>query len=187
MQSTINPKEGRLKEGPQPTIVIAENRTKESKKGALHIIKTLENAINYSDEYIKSLNFKFKITVDGKDYGVVTLEPQKVNDDYIWEHKSEYTWDADKEAPTYTIEEVDLPEGTEFVSANSSNGTASGKVITGILKSDAEEDYIIKNEYINKLTTTESGFLKIEKKVLDNILSGKTFKFNVKINTRRKK
>lgn len=179
VQATINPSKGTLESG--ATInVVAENRTSTSQKGSLHIIKKLENSENYSDEYIKSLVFKFKITVGGRDYGTVSLNPQKVNNSYIWEHKSSYTWSASDPAPEYTIEEVDLPAGTEFVSASGSNGSSSGMSVTGTLKADSEEDYVIKNEFINKLSDN-SGYLKIEKKVLDESLNGKSFKFNVKI------
>ncbi len=174
VQSIINPKEGSLRK--DTTVeVIAENSL-ESKKGTLHIIKTLENANQFSDEYIKSLVFSFKITVADVDYGVVTLQPEKVNNTYIWEYTADYTWNAINPNPTYTIEEVNLPEGTEFVSAN---GTSENKV-TGTLKPDSEEDYVIKNEFINKLKMT-SGYLKIDKKVTSGSLEGKTFTFNAKI------
>lgn len=183
VQSTINPGEGKLKKG--TTIdIIAENRTSTSHKGTLHIIKTLENANNFSNEYIQSLVFKFKINVGGRDYGTVSLEPKKVNNTYIWEHTSDYTWSAEDEAPTYTIEEVELPKGTEFVSATSSNGSSSGKSVTGTLKPDSEEDYVIENKFINKATTIvedSSGYLIINKKVTDTSLNGKSFKFNAKI------
>ena len=182
IQSTINPSEGKLRND-DTVEVIAENRTSTSKKGSLHIIKTLENANDFSNEYIQSLIFKFKINVGGRDYGTVSLEPKKVGNTYIWEHTSSYTWSAEDEAPTFTIEEVDLPEGTEFVSATSSNGSSSGKTVTGTLKPDSEEDYVIKNEFINKLskTTESSGYLVINKKVTDESLNGKSFKFNVKV------
>lgn len=178
VQSAINPEKGVLVNG--STInVIADNRV-ENKKGSLHIIKTLENASNFSNEYIKSLVFKFKITVGEVDYGIVSLKPQKINDTYIWEYRSDYTWNSTEPNPTYTIEEVELPVGTEFVSASSSNGTSSGMKVTGSLKPDSEEDYVIENKFINKLVLT-SGYLKIQKKVTDPSLNGQIFKFNAKI------
>ena len=46
--------------------------------------------------------------------------------------------------------------------------------VTGTLKPDSEDDYVIENRFINKLQTT-SGYLKIEKKVVDESLIGKIF------------
>lgn len=188
IQGTINPGEGSLRKG-ETVEVIAENRTSTSKKGSLRIVKVLEDSGIFSDEYIKSLTFKFKITVGGRDYGTVSLNAEKVNGSYIWQHTSDYTWSDGEEAPTYTIEEVDLPAGTEFVSATSSNGTASGMSITGKLIPDSEDSYVVENNFINKLKTPghhedpedPTGYLKIQKKVLDESLRGKSFKFNIKL------
>ena len=179
VQANINPSTGTLKKNSTVNIT-ATNYNATSKRGALHIIKTLENANSYSVEYIKSLVFSFNIKVGDIDYGEVSLNAKKVNDDYIWEYTGNYTWSDGEEDPTYTITEVNLPAGTEFVSASSSNGSSSGTSVTGTLKPDSEEDYIIENNFINKLVNT-SGLLKIEKKVLDESLNGKSFKFNVKI------
>ena len=178
VQSTVNPGKGSLV---KDTIInVLVDNSVENKRGSLHIIKTLENAEKFSDEYIKSLIFKFKITVGDKDYGIVALNPEKVNNNYVWEYESDYTWKAIDRDPSFTIEEVDLPQGTEFVSATSSNGTASGMKITGTLKPDSKEDFVIENKFINKLVGT-SGYFKIEKKVTDTSLNGKSFKFNAQI------
>ena len=90
-----------------------------------------------STEYINSLVFKFQITVDGYEPYVVSLNAEKKGDSYVWEYTSNaFTWAADAEAPNYTITEIDLPEGTEFVSATSDGGTQIENGIQGKLKDD---------------------------------------------------
>ena len=107
--------------------VTAWNRDNTPKGGYIHIIKTLENAEKYSVEYVNSLVFKFKIQVDGYDETIVSLKPKLVDNTWVWEYLSDrYSWKADQSAPNYTITEIDLPEGTEFVSSEADGTTVTG-------------------------------------------------------------
>ncbi len=170
--STIAPSSGSL-ENSNNIIVTAVNGMK-TETGKLSIVKTLENASKFTDEYVKSLEFKFRIHVDGYEEFDVTLKAEKVNDQYVWYYEEEFSWNADEEAPHYWIEELDGPEGTSFVSANG----GSDKKVEGQLKPDTQENYTIENHFVNKLEE-KTGKLIIDKKVLDDSLTGKEFKFNV--------
>lgn len=181
--SSIEPSSGFLSDrvdGSDSIKVTAWNRPA-ADSGYIHIIKTLENADKYSVDYIRELVFKFKISVEGYEPYIVSLNAEKVNNNYVWEYTSNaFTWDSEKEPLHYTIEEVEIPEGAEFVSANSENGTASGTSISGQLKRSTTDSYLITtdNSFINKLTEN-SGDLVIDKKVTSGSLNGKEFKFKV--------
>ena len=181
--SSVEPSKGFLSDkvnGSDSVKVTAWNRDG-GKSGYIHIIKTLENADKYSVDYIKELVFKFKISVDGYEPYIVSLKPQKVNNTYVWEYTSNaFTWKKDESPLKYTIEEIEIPEGAEFVSASSENGTQSGTSISGVLKESKTDSYLITtdNSFVNKLTEN-SGDLVIDKKVTSGSLNGKEFKFKV--------
>ena len=79
--SSIEPSEGRLTDqaadGTDVVKVTAWNRDL-GKAGYLRIIKTLQDAESVPEEYINSLEFTFKIEVDGYNPYLVTLTPKKV-------------------------------------------------------------------------------------------------------------
>ena len=185
-KSSVEPSKGFLTdrvEGSDVVKVSAWNRGITLKAGYIHIIKTLENADKYSVDYIKSLVFKFKIHVDGYEDYVVSLKPEKKGNSYVWEYTSNaFTWKETEEAPKYTITEIELPEGTEFVSAESEHGTAIENGIEGTLVESKTQDVLITtdNSFINKVNEN-SGDLIVEKQVKSEALKGKEFKFKVTI------
>ena len=182
--SSVEPSEGTLVATPDNTGVVqvqAYNKDNfhRPEAGYLHIIKTLENADRVSEEYVKSLVFEFKISVDGYKPYNVQLQPERKGNSYVWEYKSgKFEWEQGEEPLHYSIEEVNVPEGTVFVSAN---GGTNIKV-EGQLKANGEEDHVIytDNEFINKVEE-KSGDLEIIKEVQDDSLIGKEFKFKVSI------
>jgi len=159
---------------------IAINRQK-IEKAKLHIIKTLENANLYSEEEIMKLKFNFKIKVDGYEEEYVTLSAVRKENDYVWEFTSGYYEWLKGENPEYTITEVDLPKGTEFVSAESEEGSATGDGIQGTLKSDEEKEYEVINKFINKANIEHTGKIELTKKVDDDTLVDKDYKFVVTV------
>lgn len=184
--SSVEPSEGTLADTETDTVkVTAWNRDNTPKGGYIHIIKTLENADKYTVEYVNSLIFKFKIQVDGYNETVVSLKPKLVNNKWIWEYLSDrYSWKNNQDAPNYTITEIDLPEGTEFVSAtNDGNTVTENPSISGQLRESTSEDILITtdNSFVNKLQDPKQGDLIIEKKVTHESLNGQEFKFVVKL------
>ena len=182
--SSVEPSEGMLSDTQSGVVkVTAWNRDNTPKGGYLHIIKTLENAEKYSVEYVNSLVFKFKIQVDGYNETIVSLKPELVNNKWVWEYLSDrYSWKSGEDAPNYTITEIDLPAGTEFVSASGPDGSsASGMSVTGKIKESVSEEVLITtdNSFINKLPNANEGNLTIEKKVTHGSLNGKEFNFEV--------
>lgn len=181
--SSIEPSKGFLSDrvdGSDAVKVTAWNRDG-AKSGYIHIIKTLENAEKYSTDYINSLVFKFKVSVEGYEPYIVSLKAEKVDNKYVWEYTSNaFTWKKDQAPLKYTIEEVEIPEGAEFVSASAEGGTVSGTSISGVLKESKADSYLITtdNSFINKLTEY-TGDLVIDKKVTSGSLNGKEFKFKV--------
>lgn len=182
--SSVEPSKGTLadvSEGTNTVKVTAWNRDITPKAGYIHIIKTLENAEGISTDYINSLVFKFQITVDGYEPYVVSLNAEKKGNSYVWEYTSNaFTWAADAEAPNYTIKEIDLPEGTEFVSATSDSGTQIDNGIQGKLKESQTGEVLITtdNEFVNK-ANENTGNLIVKKQVTHESLNGQEFKFKV--------
>ena len=175
--SSIEPSEGRLTDqaadGTDVVKVTAWNRDL-GKAGYLRIIKTLQDAESVPEEYINSLEFTFKIEVDGYNPYLVTLTPKKVNNSYVWEYVSDkFSWKSTEEAPNYRIEEVNLPEGTSL---------ASDGVVTGQLKESNGTEHIITtdSEFINKLDWN-SGRLQILKEVTSDSIKNTEFSFKVKL------
>lgn len=181
--SSIEPSEGTLADGIAAegsilkTVKVSAWNRDLAKAGYLRIIKTLENADKVSADYVNSLVFKFKIEVAGYDPYIVSLNAKLVDNKYVWEYVSDkFSWKSTEAAPTYTITEIDVPKGTEFVSAN--GGTS--ETVTGQLQESTVADHIITtdNEYINKVVE-HTGSLKIDKKVTKESLKGVNFNFKV--------
>lgn len=156
---------------------------KEYENGTLRIIKTLENAEKYDANYINSLVFKFKVTVADKEPFTVELKANRVDDKFVWEYVSDkYFWEKGSEAPNYTIEEIDLPKGTEFVSAKGPDGSSSsGTTVSGKLTPSKNDDVLIStdNSFVNKLKDENEGKIVIKKNVTHEVLNGKEFKFRL--------
>lgn len=184
--ATVTPSAGALTKN-EPVKVKAENYGDEEKliPGKIKIIKTLENAEKYDANYINSLVFKFRVEVNGYDPYTVELKANRVADKYVWEYTSnDFFWKEGEAAPTYTIEEVDLPAGTEFVSAKGPDGSSvSGTKISGTLLPGKNGDIEIytENSFINKLQEIHEGKISIKKVVTHDSLNGKDFKFTLKI------
>ena len=181
--SSIEPSEGLLSNTETDTVkVTAWNRDETPKGGYIHIIKTLENAEKYTVEYVKSLVFKFKINVDGYSEAIVSLKPELVDNKWVWEYTSDrYSW-KDGEELSYTIEEIELPEGTAFVKAKNDETEVTGStIISGKLKESVSEEILVTTDvsYINKLSDENEGNITVEKKVTHGSLNGKTFNFDV--------
>ena len=148
--------------------------------GYIHIIKELENSDKCDIDYIKTLKFKFKIKVDGYEEHIITLNPELKDDKWVWETKKDqlkYSWRFDEEAPKYSIEEVEIPDGIVFVSAN---GQSTNKVEGTLVENKITDINIVATEasFINR-AEERVGHLIIDKKVTDGSLNGKEFKMNV--------
>ncbi len=148
--------------------------------GYLHIIKELENSDKCNIEYIKNLKFKFKIKVDGYEEHIITLTPELKDDKWVWETKNDelkYSWRFDEEAPKYSIEEVEIPDGVVFVSAN---GQSTNKIEGTLTENKATDISIVATEasFINR-ANEHTGHLIIDKKVTHPSLNNKEFKFDV--------
>ena len=59
------------------------------------------------DEFIESLEFKFRIKVDGYGANTIKIRPVKEGDAYIWKYTSDYYYMEDGDSLGYTIEEID--------------------------------------------------------------------------------
>ena len=182
--SSIEPSEGYLSDGAKDenevhvVSVRAWNRDL-AKAGYIHLIKILENADKVSKEYVESLKFTFRIKVENYDEYRVTLEPKLVDNKYIWEYKSgKFSWKSDEDALDYEIEEINIPGGVVFESANG----ASDIVVKGQLlengNGETEQIKFTPVEYTNKIEA-KSNQIGIEKKVVSDSLNGVPFTFNV--------
>ena len=180
IESNVSPSKGSLSDvsdGDNNYLITVTATNGYDKIGYLHIIKTLDNADKCPVDYVKDLVFKFKINVDGFTEQIVSLTAELKDNKWVWEYTGSYTWKPEDSAPKYTIEEVELPEGTTFVSAN---GQSTNKVEGTLTENSVKEEKIVytENTFVNRVNEHE-GYLVIEKKVTDDSLIGKEFKFNV--------
>ena len=184
INSSINPSKGTLEDnstGDKQYLITVTAWNGHDKVGYIHIIKEVENSDKTPVDYIKTLEFKFKIKVDGYEEYTVTLVPELKDDKWVWEYTSNaFSWRFDEEAPNYTIEEVDIPEGVTFVSAN---GETTNKVEGTLIENKTSDINIVTtdNTFVNRIEE-HKGTLTINKEVLSEGLNGKEFKFNVTLN-----
>ena len=170
--SSVEPSEGFLSAG-EPIKVTAWNRSTTPHGGYLHIIKTLQNADKYPEEYVKSLVFKFEIDVENYEIVPVYLFAEKIDNKWVWEYTSNrYSWEDENNPLEYKITEI-IDENCpyEFVSATGPEGsTVNGKTISGTIKESKSEEIKITtdNYFINKLPgeTPNSSNIIVEKKVV---------------------
>ena len=180
---SINPSSGKLSNTNEngEVVVTARNTLENDKVGYLHLIKKLTNSENCSAEYIKSLIFKFKIKIiyeDREEEQTIAVEPELRDNSWVWEYKSDkYIWHEGEKTPTYTIEEIEIPEGIEYVSGN----TSEPLPLVENNATDVEIKFTEVN-YVNNVNEKQ-GYLEIKKEVTDNSsLNGETFNFTVTLN-----
>ena len=190
---TIAPSSGYLSDTDDTGLVKITAWNGHDKIGYLHISKTLTDAEKCPIDYVEKLQFKFKVHVDGYDDQIITLSADRNEADtgWIWESENlAYSWSFDKEAPKYSIEEIDIPDGVEFDRIDEAHSTITdateidqaNKRISGQIVENTVLDTNLKvteNAFINK-AVEHVGFLRIDKKVTpDGVLKGKEFKFDV--------
>ncbi len=180
--------------------IIAENQTVnvtainaiKMQKGSIRIIKTLDGSTNLPKEYINSLKFTFEIKVgDYEPERIVLSTPTRKNSEgnWVWEgYSSEYVW-AYGNYPNYTIEEVDVPDGTIITDDKVQNdglihGTLKPDETNQSTTQDKPTTIVIDVPITNKVEEEhikKQGKLQIVKKVdaKDGELLNKTYKFAV--------
>lgn len=105
--------------------------------------------------------FKFKITIGGTDYYA------QITKDSSWSQTVK--WKEGEQAPTYSVEEIDIPDGYEKVSITNASGTL-----------EADKDVYV--EALNKGDDKEySGTIRVTKKVENSTDTNKKFKFKITI------
>ena len=181
----INPSSGEIVAGGKVAVEVTNQFI--IRKARIHIIKTVDigsyegELRNLIIEKVKDQTYEFDIQVDGyeKEYtGPIKSKLSEDGKQYIWEYTTgEYNWvgDADK-GPAYTIKELNVQEGTTFVS-----GDTEHKVY-GNLHEDATHNYEVDNNLVNKIDINEKkAKLEIIKKVDKKDLENKDYKFDLKL------
>ncbi len=163
-------------------VVIATNEsTSLEEYGYLEIFKTAQT------ENITGQEFTFEVKLDGTfNYGSEVVNGEKkfnvtVKADDVNGWKSEkITWKSDN-VPTYTIKEINIPEGVDLVSLSNGSQTVQTNNISGVLKN---EDTVIVTAINKKDVEILYGRLQIEKKLYDtngNEIIGREFIFDVTV------
>ena len=141
--SFVNNFTGKL--NPEKTIAIITNDRKEELLGKIQINKLVET----EDLYGKTFNFEVKVSGTFKYQGVqytnqeitfqvpVTVPAKDDTKNQVptgtW-LSDVISWEKGNDAPKYSVEEVNLPTGSEFVSiSNGTNTVTSSRTITGTL------------------------------------------------------
>lgn len=137
-------------------------------KAKLHIVKTLNNADKISKETLENLRFKFKISVDGYEENIVTLEKSGV--DNVWEKTIEYEWLYGNN-PTYKIEEVDVPEGIKFEKIDTKDAIIDNKKVSGTLINDGTNNYEITSTFESKALSNKEATLEISQLISEKFSS----------------
>lgn len=162
---SLTPNSGRLVDSDtssQVTVTAINGEHTEYEYGHIKLTKKITGDTTTTE------TFNFKVTVDGGLSGHqeinVSLKAGETKD------LGEFSWEKGKEAPTYKVEEVDIPEGCELVSIENASGSLSSGSTVSVTA-------------INKVTPKyEYGKLRITKKLDGNAVSSETFKFKVTIN-----
>ena len=128
-------------------------------KGRLAITKEVENASENDDT-----RFTFNVYYNNEFVEQVLVKPGETV------FTSEFTWLKTDPVPTYRVEEVDIPEGYEFVGIENGSGT---------LKENETVMVIAKNKQ-----TEHTGHIRIIKRVTDVSDRDEVYKFDVKVDNR---
>lgn len=131
---------GTIKPGAEATIATFINEPKLT-GGYLEITKLVENGVIGDEE------FTFRVTVDGYEPFIVTI---KANQTY---RSDMFKWYVTEEAPSYKVEEINLPEGTEVVRIDNSEGKLApdGQTVSVVATNKYEEhegSFKVKKEII---------------------------------------
>ena len=139
--------------------------------GKLQITKTMTGNGISADEL-----FEFRVTIqkDGEKASPFTI---KIHAGETWTSDT-VLWREGEPAPTYTVEEINIPEGSKFSSMTTTNGTVNGNVATGSLDGNTNVEINAINELEEK-----HGSFSVAKKVIFNKLinSALSQSFEVKI------
>ncbi len=131
----------------------------EPNKGTLVLKKVVLDENGQEVTRSDGAQFTFRVTIDGK---VSTI---KLRAGQSW--STSRTWEHDAAAPTYSVEEIDIPEGYTLVGIDNPSGSFANK-------------QTIRVKAINKAEVHE-GKLKIQKKVTEPAEQDEVYKFNVYI------
>lgn len=155
------------------TIVATNGSTDVS--GGIKILKTVQGgSISGNEEY------EFKVEIEGKSEYTVKVRANETVD------LGKYTWKKSDEPPKYKITEINIPEGSEFVSIEAQNGTEN-KTNHSIEGSLISED-TVEVTCINTIDGGDDnkGRFTVEKVVSKSLkggvdISNKTFTVNMTI------
>ena len=147
------------------------NTVPDDDSGKLQITKTMTGNGISEDEL-----FEFRVTIqkDGEKASPFTI---KIHAGETWTSDT-VLWKEGEPAPTYTVEEINIPEGSKFSSMTTTNGTVNGNVATGSLDGNTNVEINAINELEEK-----HGSFSVAKKVIFNKLinSALSQSFEVKI------
>lgn len=160
----IDNESGTLVAGETTEIIVKNYVEEKYESGKIRITKKLDGNAISSDV------FKFKITIDG---GIAEHQEIYVNLQAGHTYQSEdIVWKAGENAPTYKVEEIDLPEGARLVEIQNAEGTLnSEKPVEVIAINELEEK-------TGKIKITKQ--IKTDDKVQNEAVEG-TFTISVRI------
>ena len=140
-------------------VVIATNGPEDA-SGSISIEKTVIGGIVSGNE-----KYSFKVEIEGKEPYIVSVGPNEKMD------LGKFTWDINQNPPKYTITEINIPEGSEFVSITGTNGTSdnSNHSVKGSLINNDTVQVVCTNTIEGK---PNEGKFKVEKKVAQNPKGG---------------
>ncbi len=162
----ITPKAGSL-DDTQSEITVEALNTKGELQNRIEIIKTIDGGVADKEE-----TFKFKVEVT-KNNGETETEEAKIvveagETTGSWTSDKIHTWNKDETAPTYKVEEIEIPEGYKEVTITPREGSLDG-----------EKAKVTVNAINHK--EEHKGFLTIEKEMQDNQTTNETFDFKVTV------
>jgi hypothetical protein len=146
---SLSPSRGKLVDNQttsQTTVVAinSDDTTRENEHGKIRITKKLDGNAISSDTY------KFKITINGGIAGhQEIIASVKAGQTY---QSGEITWLKGEPAPTYTVEEIDIPEGSKLIKIENSTGTLGNNQTAEVVA-------------INELDS-KSGKIKVTKEII---------------------
>ena len=171
-------------------LLTAINDEIDENEAYIEIVKKSETSVDNAstgEDNVTGKEFKFKVTIDGnfnyEGVGYFTegtpyeFEVSVIADGDPWK-SGKITWEGDN-APRYIVEEINIPDNVEFVSISNDEKTITDKVsISGNLVDN-------KTTVITAINRGDiilnGGHLQIAKVVNNDVLLGRIFEFEVKL------
>ena len=161
------------------TIVKFVNEPKEE-SGSFNITKKVQEELEkFNINDLQEYEFFVEVTEYGnsEDDTRKSSNVIKIKAGETWESPT-YFWKKGQRAPDYSVEEINIPDSSEFIGITTTSGTVNGQKVTGTLS----DNDTVNIEVENKLKEQKGSFKIAKKAIFNKLVEGaQSHKFNVRV------